>query len=852
MNSSMDIMWPKLETALTTTIHSASYVQITVIAAFFYWLLHARIRAMVDVMSAKLYEVCSSPYEGSSGNGVKQSSSSLHHQLTQYQLRKRENVMKSKNSAINSYENALFETKESIWNGVTQTERRPVVGLSCQSCTPTSRKNLPEQENLPIVNVLRLDDYKRSYSFLNGTFATIFHCLTFKHYNFPYIFGTVLEDSNVKESITAAAKVIASELGCTDERGLSLIIERQRKRAEKILSLMHSKLSNFVIRISSWVFYKTLPLLFKSVSIPEGQLHMLKKAAASGLPLIFLPLHKSHIDYIAVTFTLCNNNIRSPLVAAGENLRIPIFGRILQGLGAFYIKRRIDPVSGKKDKVYRAILQTYMTQCLQAGHYFEFFIEGGRTRTGKPCNPKGGLLSVFVDAYLNGLLEDALLVPVSVNYEKIVEGSFVREQTGDEKQPESFMTAIKGIYKALTSHYGIVRVDINQPFSLHELVRSFQGKIRTSGGSLHVVPSSASLYGTDIVIEEQRQLVDSIARHIIYDCSQSTAVMSTNALAFLLLNIHRKGVTLADLTYSLDKLRDELISTGKDMGFTGESKDVLEHAIELLGPGLIQREKTADGDVFIKPVTLLPNIIELAYYNNTLLPHFALEGIIGRTLLYLSANSPTEMISFDKIIDCSIYLCEILQFEFIFTKTCQSLNDAIFDTMDVFTLNEIVTSLQSTKSTSQSGARLPRSLDIIDDDEDEDFIPASPFYKVNRSEPKLKYYGALLRPILDTYFCVFSHLQMLIGKQVVEKELIKEILNIIRRQLSLGVLTCGESLSTETIKNCLKLLEKWHILDCINVSGTKLYYLNKNFNTEVSLESVVDRVERYRQGDVEN
>lgn len=66
---------------------------------------------------------------------------------------------------------------------------------------------------------------------------------------------------------------------------------------------------------------------------------------------------------------------------------------MLRGLGAFYIKRKIDPVAGKKDIVYRAILHTYMQHALKAGHNVEFFIEGGRTRTGKPCMPKSGVLS---------------------------------------------------------------------------------------------------------------------------------------------------------------------------------------------------------------------------------------------------------------------------------------------------------------------------------------------------------------------------------------------------------------------------------------------------------------------------
>lgn len=66
---------------------------------------------------------------------------------------------------------------------------------------------------------------------------------------------------------------------------------------------------------------------------------------------------------------------------------------LLRGLGAFFIKRKIDPVAGKKDIVYRAVLHTYMQHALSAGHNVEFFIEGGRTRTGKPCMPKSGVLS---------------------------------------------------------------------------------------------------------------------------------------------------------------------------------------------------------------------------------------------------------------------------------------------------------------------------------------------------------------------------------------------------------------------------------------------------------------------------
>lgn len=836
-------MWPEVEVLISTTYASAGYFEVSIVFAFFAWLFSERVMAMMELMSTKLYEACSTPgYNGS----LKQSSSSLHHQLTQFQLRKREQIAQAKTLSVHSFESALYSLKENPWNMVLEQEKRPLMGLSCNDCCPRSRKNGGiGNEHFPIVDLLRVETLGkiRRHGILGSIFPTIRHCSTFKKYEYPYIYDTVLKDETVQMMIETAASEEALENGVTDPNGIEEFVVRQTKRAVAILNHMHSKLSDLALRIGSWVFYKTLPLLFTSMSIPQGQIEMLRKAAATGLPLIFLPLHRSHLDYIAVTFTLCNSGIRAPLVAAGENLRIPIFGKLLTGLGAFYIKRRMDPVSGKKDKLYRAVLHNYMTQCMQAGHYFEFFIEGGRTRTGKPCMPKGGLMSVFVDAYLSGILEDALLVPVSVNYEKIVEGNFVTELTGEPKKPETLMSALKGIWTAITSHYGLVRVDFNQPFSLHELVRSFQNKVMNKSGTFHIAPSSASLYGTDIVHEEQRQLVDSITRHILYDCTQSTAVMSTNAVAFLLLYYFRDGVPLSKLTFALDRLREELSSSKKDVGFSGESKDVVEHAVSLLGPGLVQIEKR-DDDVHYKPVSILPNVLELNYYSNTLISHFCLRGVVGRVLLSLTADQRDAKVSIEKVIDVSILLCEILQFEFIFTKTCQQLNNAVFDVIEEMTMQEILTEAVTHRG-GRSGYGCPRNLEIIDD-EDDDFLPPETFYKVNREEEKLLFYARMLEPLIDTYCTVFSYLLCMMDQVVPEQILVKELLDTVKAGLDNGSIRYAESLSTDTIKNCMKLLEKWSVLECHIQEGTKVYYLNPKYESEEMLVTVIGKAELFR------
>lgn len=142
---------------------------------------------------------------------------------------------------------------------------------------------------------------------------------------------------------------------------------------------------------------------------------------------------------------------------------------------------------------------------------------------------------------MDGTIPDALLVPVSVNYERLVDGNFVHEQLGQRKKPESFKTAVSAIWNILNSSYGQMRLDFNEPFSLSELVKSLnksspiESSQTPSPKRLTHQPSTSSLFGTDVVHEEHRALVDSIARHVVYDCASATAVMSTNALAYLLL-----------------------------------------------------------------------------------------------------------------------------------------------------------------------------------------------------------------------------------------------------------------------------------------------------------------------------
>lgn len=241
------------------------------------------------------------------------------------------------------------------------------------------------------------------------------------------------------------------------------------------------------------------------------------------------------------------------------------------------------------------------------------------------------MLSVIIDAFMDGTIPDALLVPVSVNYERLVDGNFVYEQLGQKKKPETFMSAISAIWNILNSKYGLMRIDFKEPYSMRELVNAFNNnktissvdslaskslpRQNSSTASLKRLthkPSTSSLYGTDIVDEEHRNLVDSIARHVVYDCASTTAVMTTNAVSFLLLtrsvceienqsceftttglineffvrlpiNRFRDGAPIDVLAEALDELRNTLQAV-RNIGFTGDSRDVIIYSANLLGP----------------------------------------------------------------------------------------------------------------------------------------------------------------------------------------------------------------------------------------------------------------------------
>ena len=185
-----------------------------------------------------------------------------------------------------------------------------------------------------------------------------------------------------------------------------------------------------------------------------------------GAEIIYVPCHRSHMDYLLLSYVIYRKGFAVPHVAAGINLNLPVIGRFLRKGGAFFLRRTF-----KGDAVYAAVFAKYLGFMMARGHALEYFIEGGRSRTGRLLSPRTGMLSMTVRAYLRDPKRPVVFMPVYFGYERIVEGrTYIGELSGLPKEKESVFGLLKATVSVLRSKLGKVHVNLGQPISLDELL----------------------------------------------------------------------------------------------------------------------------------------------------------------------------------------------------------------------------------------------------------------------------------------------------------------------------------------------------------------------------------------------
>jgi glycerol-3-phosphate O-acyltransferase len=330
---------------------------------------------------------------------------------------------------------------------------------------------------------------------------------------------------------------------------------------------------------------------------------------AEGNEIVYVPCHRSHMDYLLLSYAIYERGYAVPHIAAGLNLNLPIVGRFLRKGGAFFIRR-----SFRGNALYTIVFMKYLAAMMARGHSIEYFIEGGRSRTGRLRPPMTGMLSMTVRSYLREPRRPLVFVPVYFGYERIVEGqTYIGELSGAPKEKESIFGLLRSVGR-LRQRFGNVHVNFGEPIHLDALVDRYAPDWR------------------DRVFDDQNRppwvgaLVDELALKIMQNINAAATVSPINLLALVLLATPRQSMLEADLLRQLDTMEAVLaaIPYGDRVTVTRQSAaEVIKYGVALQS---ITRESHRAGDI----VRMTPEQAVLAtYYRNNVLHLFAMPSLIA-------------------------------------------------------------------------------------------------------------------------------------------------------------------------------------------------------------------------------
>ncbi len=236
-----------------------------------------------------------------------------------------------------------------------------------------------------------------------------------------------------------------------------------RKKAYKFYKEIAADFSILYISVFEKALDYVFGKIYDGINYDQEAIKEIREAAQKG-PLVLMPCHKSHMDYLILSYIFYKEKMFPPHIAAGVNLSFWPMGTIFRHSGAFFMRR-----SFKGLKLYPVIFKQYIKTLVSEGYCIEFFIEGGRTRTGKLVFPKLGFLSFLIEAVEEGYHKDLVFVPIAINYDRILEEqSYAQELRGKEKKSESMVSMMES-RKLLSRKYGRAYVTFNKPFSINDI-----------------------------------------------------------------------------------------------------------------------------------------------------------------------------------------------------------------------------------------------------------------------------------------------------------------------------------------------------------------------------------------------
>jgi len=495
------------------------------------------------------------------------------------------------------------------------------------------------------------------------------------------------------------------------------------------------------------------------------------KNVVEGNEIVYVPCHRSHIDYLLLSFVVYKRGLVVPHIAAGINLNLPVLGQFLRGGGAFFLRR-----SFRGNQLYSAVFNQYLSMNLAKGVPLEYFVEGGRSRTGRLLPPRPGMLSMTISSYLVRPRRPIVFVPVYFGYERLIEGrTYIGELSGKPKSKESIFGLLRFL-PTLKENFGHVRVNFGEPLRLDDLLDRGRKGWREEKHEYDRRPAWLP------------PLVDELGVEILQRVNAAAAVGPVNLLGLVMLATPRQAMLEPDLVAQLELYRSMLSRLEYSPWVTVSD----EKAVDMIAYGekinAISRRGNPLGDVIYMSEE---QAVLMTYYRNNVMHTMALPALLACCFV----NNQT--MDLDEIRTIVQFLYPYLAAELFIHWSEDELTGVVKKTLDVMSEHGLVRQrrLRNRYSRNETDARQSVRLTVL---------------------------ARLVEQTLERFYFVIALLRRHGSGHISEKRLGEECSLLAQRQSLLFGLDSPEFFDRSLFRNLIQLMKKRDVLD-VDSSGNLIF-----------------------------
>ena len=420
---------------------------------------------------------------------------------------------------------------------------------------------------------------------------------------------TLLERQALRNSLLGADNVKLAMVEEMRQKGISS--EQAKKRVIEYVDEIAADYREGLIRIGDRLLSRIWNKIYNGINVQHA--HRIRELAQNGHEIIYVPCHRSHMDYLLLTYVIYHEGLVTPHIAAGINLNFWPVGKIFRRGGAFFLRR-----SFAGNKLYTAVFREYLELLFNKGYSVKYYPEGGRSRTGRLLPPKTGMLAMTLQAVAKGINRPVSIVPVYLGYEHVMEvKSYQKELKGRNKKKESPAQVFSAIRKL--KNYGHGYVNFGEPLQLNHFLDEHVEDWREH-----------NKHESDKKPKWLTPAVNKLADKVMTRINQAAALNGTALVSLCLLSSKTQIMSEAELKQALNDYIDVFKAVPFSADFTMPSEDV----DELVSTTLALKRFVQSEDGFGRMVSTKPdNAVLLTYYRNNIIHLFAIPSLIAAWVL---------------------------------------------------------------------------------------------------------------------------------------------------------------------------------------------------------------------------